>query len=179
MEVVFVEEQPMAGMERRVSSGMTVGRTGADVALKDPEVSRRHATFHQVDTGIGVEDLGSRNGTYVNDQRISGITTMSDGDRVRFGNTIWRLGGARGAAAGEDAAAAAPAPPADPDRMPTALRQAIPQQAAYGEMPTFDAVRVPSPVFGFSAARSLEATIYCYLVILAAAVGVTVFFVQR
>jgi FHA domain len=176
MEVLFVEERPMAGTERRVTAGTTVGRSGADVALNDPEVSRRHAVFRQVDSGIAVEDLGSSNGTYVNDQQVSGIVTLSDGDRVRFGNTVWRLGGAEAAAGGGGAAAAAPA---DPDRLPTALRQAVPQQAVYGEMPTFEAVRVPSPVFGFSAARMLGATIYCYIVILGAAVGVTLFFIGR
>jgi pSer/pThr/pTyr-binding forkhead associated (FHA) protein len=92
MEVVFVEERPIEGAERRVAPGTTVGRAGADVELVDPDVSRRHATFHQVDSGIGVEDLGSRNGTYVNDQKVSGITALSEGDQIRFGNTIWRLG---------------------------------------------------------------------------------------
>jgi len=91
MEAVFVEERPVQGAERRVGPGHTVGRAEADIALADPDVSRRHAQFHQVDAGIGVEDLGSRNGTFVNDQRISGITTLSEGDRVRFGNTVWRM----------------------------------------------------------------------------------------
>jgi pSer/pThr/pTyr-binding forkhead associated (FHA) protein len=179
MDVTFVEERPMAGTQRPVSAGMTVGRSGADVALNDPEVSRRHAIFRQVDSGIGVEDLGSRNGTFVNDQQIRGITTLSDGDRVRFGNTVWRLGAAQPAAGGGGGAAAAAPQPEDPDRMPTGLRQAIPQQAAYGEMPTFDAVRVPSPVLGFSAARRIEATVYCYVVILVSAIGVTLFFIDR
>jgi pSer/pThr/pTyr-binding forkhead associated (FHA) protein len=91
MEVVFVEERPIEGAERRVEPGTTVGRAGADVELVDPDVSRRHAAFHQVDSGIGIEDLGSRNGTYVNDEKVTGIAPLSDGDRVRFGNTVWRL----------------------------------------------------------------------------------------
>ena len=33
------------------------------------------------------------NGTYVNDRKISGITTLAEGDRVRFGNTVWRMTG--------------------------------------------------------------------------------------
>ena len=100
MEAVFVEERPIEGAERRVGPGTTVGRAEADVALPDPDVSRRHAQFHRVDAGIGIEDLGSRNGTYVNDQRISGITTIAEGDRVRFGNTVWRMtGSATGAGA--------------------------------------------------------------------------------
>jgi pSer/pThr/pTyr-binding forkhead associated (FHA) protein len=103
MEAVFVEERPMGGTERRVVPGTTVGRAEADVPLPDPDVSRQHAKFHQVDSGIGIEDLGSRNGTYVNDQKISGITTLAEGDRVRFGNTVWRMTGA-GTDAGADTA---------------------------------------------------------------------------
>jgi pSer/pThr/pTyr-binding forkhead associated (FHA) protein len=95
MEVVFVEEKPIEGAERRVAPGTTVGRAGADVELVDPDVSRRHAAFHQVDSGIGVEDLGSRNGTFVNDQKISGIAALAKGDRVRFGNTVWRYDASR------------------------------------------------------------------------------------
>ena len=91
MEAIFVEEQPIEGAERRVAPGTTVGRAGADVELVDPDVSRRHAAFHRVDSGIGIEDLGSRNGTFVNDEKISGIATLSRGDRVRFGNTVWRF----------------------------------------------------------------------------------------
>jgi pSer/pThr/pTyr-binding forkhead associated (FHA) protein len=93
MEVVFVEEQPIEGAERVVRPGTTVGRAESDVSLADPDVSRRHAVFHQVDSDVGIEDLDSRNGTYVNEKRISGIATLSDGDRVRFGNTVWRLDG--------------------------------------------------------------------------------------
>jgi len=176
MEFVFVEETPVAGAQRPVQAGTTVGRAGADVALTDPEVSRRHAVFHQVDDGLGVEDLDSRNGTYVNDRRIRGITTLSDGDVVRFGNTVWRLGAPAEASPDEPVQATATA---DPDRLPTALRQVVPQAAVYGEMSTFQAAAVPSPVLGFSAARRLEATVFCYIVILGTAIGVALFFVTR
>jgi pSer/pThr/pTyr-binding forkhead associated (FHA) protein len=101
MEAVFVEERPIEGAERRVVPGTTVGRAEADVPLRDPDVSRRHAQFHQVDSGIGIEDLGSRNGTYVNEQKVSGIATLTEGDRVRFGNTVWRMTGS-GTGAGAD-----------------------------------------------------------------------------
>jgi pSer/pThr/pTyr-binding forkhead associated (FHA) protein len=92
MDVLFIEEKPIEGAERRIGPGMTIGRAGADVELVDPDVSRRHAAFHQVDSGIGVEDLGSRNGTFVNEEKITGIASLAEGDRVRFGNTVWRLG---------------------------------------------------------------------------------------
>jgi len=179
MEARFVEEQPMAGREVVVSAGMVVGRTGSDIELADPEVSRRHATFRAVDSGLGIEDLGSRNGTYVNERRVDGIVALADGDAVRFGNTIWRLGGG---GAGETRAAAVAAPPAprDPDRPPTGIRQAIGQEPVYGEaLPAFDPSRAPSPVLGAGAARKVEAVAYSYTVVLATAVAVVIYFIQR
>jgi FHA domain len=160
-ELLFIEEQPVQGAERRVRPGTTVGRIRSDIVLPDPQVSRRHAVFHQIGAGLGVEDLGSQNGTYVNGRRIEGVTSLNEGDSIRFGGTVWRLGAS------------------DPDRLPSAIRHAVPTTAFYGELPSFDAADVPSPVLGFSAARILGATIFCYLVILVTAVGVTLFFVTR
>lgn len=173
-EILFVEESPMAGVERVVNAGATIGRHGCDVVLADPEVSRRHARIRQLDAGPAVEDIGSSNGTFINGRRIQGITPLSAGDRVRFGRTIWRLGpkleGGR-ASAGQIGAGAA-----NEDRVPSALRRAIPAQAVYGEMPQFDAGPAPRSILGRSAAR-IEATVLSYLVVLCAAAGVV--FAQR
>ena len=90
-ELIFIEQTPIEGRNRPATPGMTIGRAGCDVDLSDPDVSRRHAVVRGVDGGLAVEDLGSKNGTFVNDSRISGIVEISPGDRVRFGNTVWRL----------------------------------------------------------------------------------------
>ena len=46
MEAKFIEEKPMAGREVAViARAWWSGRTGSDIELADPEVSRRHATF--------------------------------------------------------------------------------------------------------------------------------------
>jgi pSer/pThr/pTyr-binding forkhead associated (FHA) protein len=109
MKVVFVEEAPMAGRESVARPGDTVGRSGSDIELADPEVSRRHAVVRVVDGKPAIEDLGSRNGTYVNDCRVDGITVLAHGDRVRFGRTVWRvrLASGDGARPGEADPAAA------------------------------------------------------------------------
>jgi pSer/pThr/pTyr-binding forkhead associated (FHA) protein len=107
-EFVFIEEAPIEGLERPATPGTTIGRAECDVELNDPDVSRRHAVIRLVDAGLAVEDLGSTNGTFVNERRISGIVELAAGDRIRFGNTVWRLtpmtsssaGGAAGEAAG-------------------------------------------------------------------------------
>ena len=72
---------------------LTVGRMGAadrtDIGLQDPTISSRHAMI-VVDAASGaviVEDSGSTNGTFVNDEHIgfNGKRDLRDGDRVRFG----------------------------------------------------------------------------------------------
>src|SRR3954454_585934 len=104
-EFTFVERKPMDGREHTIDSELTVGREGCDVVLADPEVSRRHAALRVSGDGVAVEDFGSTNGTFVNDQRVQGVRALQDGDVVRFGNTVWEL---RGAAAPASAGVASP-----------------------------------------------------------------------
>lgn len=64
----------------------TIGRDhGEDVPLNDPSVSRLHARII-VDNGYAtVEDLKSRNGTAVQNERVDGLRTLKDGDEIEFG----------------------------------------------------------------------------------------------
>lgn len=72
-----------------VETEVLVGRgSDCDVRLKDPEASRKHATFYIKDQQLFVRDQGSANGTFVNEARIETSTSLSNGDRVRIGNTI-------------------------------------------------------------------------------------------
>jgi pSer/pThr/pTyr-binding forkhead associated (FHA) protein len=85
---------PKAGTEIPVGIQIVVGRDlgAADVILDaDPDVSRRHATFSPAGAGLTVEDLGSTNGTFVNDRPIVAPTPLTPGDVVRFGNTLWHV----------------------------------------------------------------------------------------
>lgn len=70
---------------------LSVGRgTTCDVALGwDDEVSRLHAELELIAGEWTVSDDGlSRNGTYVNQQRISGRHRLRDGDVLRVGRTL-------------------------------------------------------------------------------------------
>lgn len=60
-------------------------------ALDDEQVSRRHARISLGDGGAIVADLGSTNGTYVNDQPVEGTQPLWPGDRVRVGLTVLEL----------------------------------------------------------------------------------------
>ena len=58
----------------------------ADVTIDAPVVSRRHARIVIVDGHARVEDLGSKNGTFVADQRVGTAVTLRDGDQIRVGD---------------------------------------------------------------------------------------------
>jgi pSer/pThr/pTyr-binding forkhead associated (FHA) protein len=72
------------------AASATVGRQpGADLLIDwDDQVSRVHARLERVDNGWAVVDDGlSRNGTFVNGERVSGRRRLNDGDTLRFGGT--------------------------------------------------------------------------------------------
>jgi len=85
-----------AGRQRIVLLGplgdrLTIGRTAAaDICLEgDSEVSRVHAELERVGDEWAIVDDGlSRNGSYVNGERIAGRRRLEDGDKLRFGGTV-------------------------------------------------------------------------------------------
>ncbi len=87
------EEHPRPGRVVRLAGELTVGREGCDVVLPDPQVSRRHAVLRPRDGAVEVEDLGSTNGTWVNDAPARGAVLLGVGDVVRFGSTRWMVAG--------------------------------------------------------------------------------------
>jgi pSer/pThr/pTyr-binding forkhead associated (FHA) protein len=68
---------------------LTVGRSSDnDVALAaDNEASRAHALLEKVASKWFVRDLSSKNGTYVNGERVGGERPLRDGDEIRIGQT--------------------------------------------------------------------------------------------
>lgn len=71
---------------------VTVGRAaGCQVTIDDTYASQLHARVFQRDGQVYVEDLGSTNGTYVNDQRLAAPAMVQPGDRVRVGTTVLEL----------------------------------------------------------------------------------------
>jgi hypothetical protein len=70
---------------------LVIGREGADLAIDDPEMSRRHVTLRPVDAGVEVKDLGSLNGTVVNGERIDGVLTLSSSGTLKLGRSELRI----------------------------------------------------------------------------------------
>jgi predicted component of type VI protein secretion system len=68
---------------------MAVGRISDNdlVLASDPEVSGFHALFESVAGGWCLRDLSSRNGTFVNGERLGGDRPLRNGDEIRIGQT--------------------------------------------------------------------------------------------
>ena len=67
---------------------LEVGRDrAADLILRDPEVSRRHARFESHEGIVYVEDLRSSNGTFLNGRRVIESIEIRPGDEIDVGTT--------------------------------------------------------------------------------------------
>ena len=64
-----------------------IGRD-ADVAvwLDSPAISRHHARIHVDGAAATLEDLASKNGTYLRGERVTGPSALADGDEIRLGS---------------------------------------------------------------------------------------------
>ena len=87
LEIVEGED---AGRQTPVDGSVEIGREAA-FALDDEQASRRHARVSAQGDLAVVEDLGSTNGTYVNDQPIEGPRAVRPGDKIRVGLTVFEL----------------------------------------------------------------------------------------
>lgn len=97
-EALLVRIYPQQGIGQPFNLGqetIDVGRESAKMLLADDSVSRQHASIIWNGKSHVVSDLGSTNGTFVNDQRIATME-LSVGDRVRFGNQLFKYIGAGG-----------------------------------------------------------------------------------
>lgn len=94
MATTLLVHPPEGGKPRsvRLETATTIGR-GAECELRieDTYASQQHARIFGKDGGWYVEDLGSTNGTYVNEQRLVAPALLQHGDRVRVGTTVLEL----------------------------------------------------------------------------------------
>jgi len=88
---IFVKTGNLAGKVVYLDEGqrITLGRgSQCDLVVLDAVISRAHCTVANKDGRLCLEDLGSRNGTYVNGQKIAGTRPLASGDEFRLGQTI-------------------------------------------------------------------------------------------
>jgi hypothetical protein len=115
---------------------MTIGRDPAsnDIVLNDDRVSRRHAQLQVQGTSVTIVDLGSRNGTFVNGQPVTGQRALNPGDVVSIGGlqlvyqAEYDVGATQALDFGQAQAGYAP-PPAQPAAYPYPVPTYAPRPA--------------------------------------------------
>ena len=86
---LFVIDGPDKGHSFGLTAESVIGRDPtALVHLTDEEVSRRHAIISIGEGRASIEDLGSSNGTYVDDVRVNGEASLHSGAKVSVGATV-------------------------------------------------------------------------------------------
>ena len=89
----ILEPPEQQGETYPLGDEITVGRGGGCgiVLTADEFVSTVHARVFRRGDDVFVEDLGSRNGTFVNGERVTTATQVRRGDRVQFGQTVTEM----------------------------------------------------------------------------------------
>jgi hypothetical protein len=73
-------------------SPIVLGRgSGADIVVAGPLVSRRHAELRDTDYGLQVTDLASRNGVFINGEKVTEPTLLNAGDSLAIGDSTFVL----------------------------------------------------------------------------------------
>jgi len=86
---LLVEQAPghHSGTAYDIGHGATLGRGDVEIQLDDPFASSRHARITRQGHVIVIEDLGSTNGTYLNEEPITGPQPLHPGDRIKIGDS--------------------------------------------------------------------------------------------
>lgn len=91
---LLVRIYPVQNIEEPLKLGQEPVLVGRDehctLPLHDDSVSRRHALIEPHGESYLISDLGSTNGTYVNEQLVQGGYLLTAGDRIRFGSQIFK-----------------------------------------------------------------------------------------
>ncbi len=151
-QALVVAGGPAAGRRLSVVDELVLGRAvdGEGRFADDGKLSRRHARITRDETGrLTVEDLGSANGTFVNEQPVGGRVVLTIGDSVRVGETTLDVIDAGRSSVPEPVAPALPrapepvAPPPPPPRAPEPVAPPPPPPRA--PEPVAPPPRAPEP----------------------------------
>lgn len=130
MPRLVITKGPGIGRDHAVGTECVIGRApDVDFTLEDPNASRRHSRVLAEGDAYVIEDLGSRNGTFVNGARVVQREALRDGDVVRIGGTefVFRQKGLLEAPVrARPAAVVPPVVPAAPARGQVSTRTPVP-----------------------------------------------------
>ncbi|WP_028709156.1 FHA domain-containing protein FhaB/FipA [Propionicicella superfundia] len=88
-----MDNGPLASRTFTLTTTLTLGRSVEnDIILTDDFASGHHARIEPQSAGVVLTDLGSTNGTFLNDERVAEPRTLRPGDRLRIGRTTMTLG---------------------------------------------------------------------------------------
>jgi hypothetical protein len=88
--ILVVQEGQLAGKRWPLNKReFVIGRgEDCDIVLPDRQVSRHHFRVVRGDDGYNVEDLGSKNGTYINGAPVRGSMQLQDGDEIQVALSV-------------------------------------------------------------------------------------------
>lgn len=85
LPVLIGQTGPLNGQRWQVEQPLIVGRDATcDIVISDRQISRYHARFTPTEDGILLEDLGSKNGTFRNGERMESPAILMDGDLIQI-----------------------------------------------------------------------------------------------
>lgn len=88
----FIEPESRSGERVEVEDGVTIGRSrDCDLILYDTYLSTHHARLANDEGDLSIEDLGSTNGTYVNQEPVKGRVHLERGDIVQVGGVLFEV----------------------------------------------------------------------------------------
>lgn len=88
----FIEPLDRTGERVDVDVAVTIGRSAdCDIAIPDTYLSSRHARVANDSGDLTIEDLGSTNGTYVNQELVEGRVHLERGDIVQVGGILFEV----------------------------------------------------------------------------------------
>ena len=93
MAELVIQSGKHQGRRLRFSEpAVVIGREeSCQIRLTSADVSKQHCRLRNTERGLSVEDLGSSNGTFVNDVRIESETPLQSGDRLRVGSLVFEV----------------------------------------------------------------------------------------
>lgn len=174
MTVLVVTEGPLAGRRIDLDGELVIGREDAGLTIDDEEISRRHAILRTHAEGVEVEDLGSRNGTFVNGQRIATATRLAGGDSLKLGRSVFAIELSRAAATVASPVQATVTTPSAAVNVPSATSGGVPSEP-FGALAA-QAVRRPRRGI---ASRQLLPMLFSWVAVVAVAIALVIYFAQH
>jgi len=88
----YIEPTDRTGERIDILTPLVIGRSPeCDVQLQDTYLSSRHARFSNDNGDLVIEDLGSTNGSYVNQELVRGRVLLAKGDIVQVGGVLFEV----------------------------------------------------------------------------------------